>query len=165
MGVATLQADLTEDISQVTQEADKVIFAAGSKGKNLKEVDQEGAKKLVDAAKANSVKKFVMLSAIGADRPEASEDLQEYLKAKQDADEYLQASKLNYTIVRPGALNNESASHRVKAAKQLEPEGEISRADVARTLVASLEETVAPKATFELLSGDEIIETALLKFS
>lgn len=160
-GVASVLADLTEDLSGSTKGIDKVIFAAGSKGKNLKEVDQDGAKKLVDSAKANSVNKFVMLSAIGADRPEEAEELQAYLHAKKDADNHLQDSTLKYTIVRPGTLNNDTGTNRVKVSKRLKPEGEISREDVARVLVASLNTNVAQNKTFELLSGETKIDSAL----
>jgi uncharacterized protein YbjT (DUF2867 family) len=34
--------------------------------------------------------------------------LQDYLKAKHNADEYLKNSGLNYSIVRPGTLTNDS---------------------------------------------------------
>ena len=159
--VATVLADLTQVVSSTTKGIDKVVFAAGSKGENLKEVDQDGAKKLVDSAKANSVNKFVMLSAIGADRPEEAEELQAYLHAKKDADNHLQDSTLKYTIVRPGTLNNDTGTNRVKVSKRLKPEGEISREDVARVLVASLNTNVAQNKTFELLSGETKIDSAL----
>ncbi len=160
-GVASVLADLTEDLSGSTKGIDKVVFAAGSKGKNLEEVDRDGAKKLVDAAKEGVVKKFVMLSAIGADRPEEAEELQAYLHAKKDADNHLQESTLNYTIVRPGTLNNDTGTNRIKVSKRLKPEGEIPREDVARVLVASLDTKVAQNKTFELLSGETEIDSAL----
>ena len=43
--------DLTKDVSHTTKGIDKVVFAAGSGGKNVVDVDQEGAKKLIDASK------------------------------------------------------------------------------------------------------------------
>jgi uncharacterized protein YbjT (DUF2867 family) len=45
---------------------------------------------------------------MGADKPEEATQLQEYLKAKHNADEYLKSSGLNYSIVRPGTLTNDS---------------------------------------------------------
>ena len=45
--VSAILADLEEDLSHTTKNVQKVIFAAGSKGKNVKGVDQEGAKKLI----------------------------------------------------------------------------------------------------------------------
>jgi uncharacterized protein YbjT (DUF2867 family) len=48
-----------------------------------------------------------MLSSMGADKPEKATQLQDYLKAKHNADEYLKNSGLNYSIVRPGTLTND----------------------------------------------------------
>jgi len=159
--VKAILADLEKDISDVAKDAAKVIFAAGSKGKNVIGVDQEGAKKLTDAAKNAGATKFVMLSSMGADDPSVSEDLQDYLKAKQNADEYLKSSGVNYTIVRPGSLNDKDASGKIQLKEKLSEMGEISRADVARTLVAVLEDDVQSNNTFEILSGDTEIQQAV----
>ena len=85
-GIKTAVADLTEDLGDILPKIDKVIFAAGSKGKDVTGVDQNGAKKMIDAAKKLGVKKFVMLSTMGADNPSISDELKEYLQAKQNAD-------------------------------------------------------------------------------
>lgn len=81
-GVSTVLADLEENLSQAVQNIDKVIFAAGSKGKNIIGVDQEGAKSLTDAAKLAGLDKFVMLSTMGADNPSIGGELEDYLRAK-----------------------------------------------------------------------------------
>ena len=47
--VSTTLGNLEKDISHTVKNIDKVIFAAGSKGKNVIGVDQEGAKKMIDA--------------------------------------------------------------------------------------------------------------------
>tara|TARA_R110002124_G_C8697964_1_gene493701 strand:+ start:38 stop:460 length:423 start_codon:yes stop_codon:yes gene_type:complete len=94
--IQTVLGDLEADVTSVfTNPIDRVIFAAGSAGKNVIGVDQEGAKKLIDASKKANIKKFVMLSSMGADEPEEATQLQEYLKAKHNADEYLKSSGLN----------------------------------------------------------------------
>jgi len=159
--VTAVLADLEEDLSQTTNNMQKVIFAAGSKGKNVIGVDQEGAKKLTDAAKNSEVSKFVMLSSMGADNPSVSEDLQEYLQAKQNADNYLKDSGVNYSIVRPGALTNNNGSGKIKLEKKFDDFGEISRADVAKTLVEVLDAKTRINETFEILSGDTEIEKAV----
>ena len=154
--------DLEKDVSEVFKgNIDKVVFAAGSSGKNVIGVDQEGAKKLIDASKKANVKKFVMLSSMGADKPEEATQLQDYLKAKHNADEYLKSSGLNYSIIRPGTLTNESQSKTIELQQKLEKHGEISRADVAQTLVQSLDDQIANKATFEIIKGDTVIQKAL----
>lgn len=159
--VSAILADLEEDLSHTTTNVQKVIFAAGSKGKNLIGVDQEGAKRLTDAAKNSGASKFVMLSSMGADNPSVSDDLEDYLKAKQNADEYLKSNGINYSIVRPGSLNNNEGSGKIRLEKSFDEFGEISRADVAKTLVEVLDDKVRHNEVFEILSGDTDIEKAV----
>lgn len=165
--IDTVLGDLEDDISHVfnNKTIDKVLFAAGSGGKNVVEVDQEGAKRMVDASKKNNVKKFVMLSSMGADQPEKAEQLQDYLKAKHNADEYLKSSGLNYSIVRPGSLTNGELTNKIQLNQKLNTQGEISRNDVAQTLVSTLNDDVANQATFEILKGETLIGEALDKVS
>ena len=160
-GVKTVLADLTEDLTHAVKGVDKVIFAAGSGGKNVVEVDQEGAKRLMAVSKMADVNRFVMLSSMGADQPEASEELQDYLKAKHNADEHLKNSGLKYTIVRPGSLNNKKGQGTIELKEKMNKRGEISRADVAQTLVKSLHDDAPFNTTFEILEGDTIIGEAL----
>lgn len=160
-GIDAVLADLEGEVIHALNNIDKVVFAAGSGGKKVVAVDQEGAKKLVDAARNSKVKKFVMLSSMGAENPEAADELKDYLKAKHNADEYLKDSGLNYTVVRPGSLNNDAGSGKIRLQSRFEEQGEISRDDVAQTLVRTLHDDVANKETFEILSGDTLIGKAL----
>ncbi|PPK92566.1 MULTISPECIES: SDR family oxidoreductase [Nonlabens] len=159
--VKWVMGDLSQDISHTFKNIDKVIFAAGSGGKKVVEIDQEGAKKVVDGAITNDIKKFVMLSSMGADNPEEADQLVEYLKAKHNADVYLKNSGLNYTIVRPGSLINDNASNHIELSHKLNKHGEISRADVAQTLTRALHDDTANKETFEIIKGDTLISKAL----
>lgn len=164
--IETVLADLEQDVSVAFNKTiDKVVFAAGSGGKKVVEVDQEGAIRLIDASNKNNVKKFVMLSSMGADQPQQAEQLQDYLKAKHNADEYLKSSGLNYSIVRPGSLTNGDLTNKIQLETKLNKSGEISRNDVAQTLVRSLNDDVANNATFEILKGETLIGDALNKVS
>lgn len=159
--IDTVLADLEKNVDHAFNNVDKVIFAAGSGGKKVKEVDENGAKKMIDASKNTNVRKFVMLSSMGADNPEQAEDLQEYLKAKHNADVYLKNSGLDYTIVRPGTLTNDKATDKIELQEKLNKSGEISRADVAQTLVRTLKDDISSQATFEIIKGDTLIGKAL----
>lgn len=163
-GVDTVMADLTQDLTHAVKGIDKVIFAAGSGGKNVVEVDQEGAKRLMAVSKMGNINRFVMLSSMGADKPESVNELQEYLKAKQNADDHLRNSGLKYTIVRPGTLNNSEPKGKIELSEKLNERGEISRADVAQTLVRSLNDDAPYNTTFEILEGDTLIGDALSNF-
>jgi len=166
-GIDTVLGDLEKDLSKAVKGIDKVIFAAGSGGNTGPEktidVDQEGAKRLIDASKDVEVKKFIMLSSISADNPESSESLRHYLEAKRKADNYLKNSGLNYTIVRPGTLKNEEGTRKIEAALDVE-HGEVTRDDVAYTLVHVLNDDVAQNAVFEMVEGEQRIEDAIKEF-
>lgn len=161
IGVDTVLADLEKDVTNTLKNIDKVVFAAGSGGKKVKEVDQEGAKKIVDDAVKNHIKKFVMLSSMGADEPTKATDLQEYLKAKHNADEYLKTSELTYAIVRPGSLTDNKGTGKITLAKSLATSGSISRDDVAQTLVRTLHDDAPKNTTFEIIEGETLIGKAL----
>ncbi len=159
--IEAVMGDLEGDVYKAFKNIDKVVFAAGSGGKKVEAVDQDGAIKMIDAAGANRVKKFVMLSSRGADAPQQADELQDYLKAKHNADEHLRRSALNYTIVRPGALNNDKASNHIILTDKLTQQGEIPREDVAQVLSRVLHDDVANRTTFEILEGDTLISKAL----
>jgi len=159
--ISIVLADLEENLSFALKNADYVIFAAGSKGKNLIGVDQDGAKRLTDAAKNAGIGKFVMLSSMGADNPSQGGDLRNYLEAKQNADIYLKCSGLDYSIVRPGALTDEGGTGKIQLNEKLCKQGSISRTDVAKTLVEVLQDNVKNNQIFEILAGDTPIEIAV----
>ena len=169
MEVESVIADLEGDIDHAFKGIDRVIFAAGSGSKTGPEkttaVDQEGAKKMVDAAKKHNVKKFIMLSSMGTDNPEEGGDLEHYLRAKKEADDYLVDSGIVYTILQPGRLTDDMGLAKVKLAPKLKERGEISRDDVAFLLVMCLADPLGKNMAFQALEGEESIKSALVELS
>jgi uncharacterized protein YbjT (DUF2867 family) len=161
VGAEPVLADLEaeDDLGPYVRGADAVVFAAGagpgSGPERKRTVDLGGAVKLADAAKATGVRRYVMVSSIGAQAPEAaSGTMRPYLEAKAEADRYLAASGLDFTIVRPGGLTDEPGTGRVLIATELGSRGRVPRDDVAAVLAQVL---VAPNTigrTFELFTGD-----------
>lgn len=166
MEVDWVMGDLEGDVTHAVKGVDKVIFTAGSGSKTGPDkttaVDEEGAIKLIDAAAQAKIKKFIMLSTMGADEPSKHEKIAHYFKAKAAADLYLRNSGLNYTIIRPGALTDELGMGKVKLALKLETQGEISRDDVAFLIVMSLADPLVRNMTFEALEGEESIKSAMI---
>jgi uncharacterized protein YbjT (DUF2867 family) len=166
LGGEPIVADLEGEVAHTVEGCDAVIFSAGGgpgSGAEKKEtVDHQGAVKLIEAAKEHGARRYLMVSAMGAADPESgSEAMQPYLFAKARADQTLQESGLDYTIVRPGSLTNDPDTGMVEAAPSLGKRGEIPREDVAHTIVATLERENTFGKTFEVLSGDIPIEEAL----
>ena len=90
--------------------ADAIVFAAGagpgSGAERKQTVDLGAAVALIEAAEAHGVRRYVIVSSIGAHDPAAGPDaMRPYLEAKAEADARLAASDLDWTIVRPGSLN------------------------------------------------------------
>lgn len=163
LGAEAVLADLTveEDVERAVEGRDAIVFAAGSGGQNVTGVDRDGAISTIDAAERAGVSRFVMLSAINADSPEDSPDaLGEYLEAKAAADDHLRESSLTWTICRPGRLTDDPATGEIEVGPDLD-RGEITRADVARVLRATLDVEATHGETFEVLEGDTPIEAAL----
>jgi uncharacterized protein YbjT (DUF2867 family) len=99
---------------------------------------------------------------MGAGNPpaEGGEVFGEYLRAKAEADRELEASGLDYTIVRPGRLTDEPPTGGVRIGNELE-RGEIPRADVVAVLAAALPSQNAVGKTFEVVSGETPAEEAV----
>lgn len=137
-GTHLRHGDLTNLSGDVCQGMDVVVFAAGSGGDTDAEmtdkVDRDGAQRLTDLAAASGVKRFVMLSSVGADQENPSGDLAHYLKAKHAADEHLKASGLTYAILRPVALTDDPRSDNVILGDDVDTSAEASRRDVADVL-------------------------------
>jgi uncharacterized protein YbjT (DUF2867 family) len=146
--------------------ADAVVFAAGagpgSGAERKRTMDLGGALKLIDAAKANGISRYVIVSSMGAADPSsASGPMLPYLEAKHDADVAVQQSGLDYTVVRPGSLTDEPGTGLVDVAESLGRWGSVPRDDVAAVLLAALLGTETIGKTFELLSGETAIDEAL----
>jgi uncharacterized protein YbjT (DUF2867 family) len=168
VGVEPVIADLESesDIASAIRGADAVVFAAGagpgSGDARKRTVDFGGAVKLVEAAKAEGVSRYLIVSSMGADKaPEdGSEGFGAYLQAKFEADEAVRASGLDYTIVRPGGLTDEPGTGLVTIAEHTD-RGEIPRADVAAVFVACLDTPSTIGQSFDLISGTTPIPDAL----
>jgi uncharacterized protein YbjT (DUF2867 family) len=155
-----------EDITPLVAGADAVVMAAGagpgSGPERKRTVDLGGALKLIDAARANGVTRYVIVSAMGAGHPgSASGPMGPYIEAKAEADAALAQSGLDYTIVRPGGLTDDPETGGVDAAEHLGRRGSITRADTAAVLVAVLDTPSTIGRTFEVLGGETPIAEAI----
>ena len=166
-GAEAVVADLEayEDLAPQLHGADAVVFAAGagpgSGPERKRTVDLGAAVKLVEAARAAGASRYLMVSAIGAGDPDGgSEAMRPYLEAKAGADAAVAASGLDFTIVRPGRLTDEIGTGRVGIGERL-GRGSVPRDDVAAVLAACLDEPRTVGRTFDLVSGDTLIEEAL----
>ncbi|MET0425609.1 MAG: SDR family oxidoreductase [Actinoplanes sp.] len=156
-----------ESLSAYVKGSDAVVFAAGagagSGAERKRTVDLRGAVRLADAAVDQGVRRYLMVSSIGAQDPESGgEQMRPYLEAKAEADAYVRARDgLDWTIVRPGGLTDEPGTGLVTASRELGNRGSIPRDDVAAVLAACLTTPATIGVTFELFAGETPIAEAL----
>jgi uncharacterized protein YbjT (DUF2867 family) len=164
--VVDLERANVEELATVVEGVDAVVFAAGGgpgSGPERKEtVDKGAAILLADAAERAGVRRYLMVSSMGTDQvdPDSQEIFQVYLRAKKAADDDLRARDLDWTIIQPGRLTDTEGTGRVTLDPAAEPR-EIPRADVARALVAALQEPATLRRQFTLLSGEQPVAEAL----
>src|SRR5689334_15084727 len=111
IGAHPVLCDLeTDDVRPHIGEADAIVFAAGAGpggGPERKQtVDLGGALKCIRAAQELGVARFVIVSSMGTRDLEHAGAMRPYLEAKAAADEALETSGLDWTIVRPGRLTD-----------------------------------------------------------
>jgi len=123
---------------------DAVISTLGGLPTNAQRPDYIGNKNLIDAALKAGAKKFILVSSIGTGNsavsmpPQALATLGPVLVEKDKAEQYLIASGLTYTIIRPGGLKSEAATGHGILTEDPRIVGSINRADVAQLVCRCL---------------------------
>jgi uncharacterized protein YbjT (DUF2867 family) len=108
--------------------------------------DNVGTRHLVDAARAAGVRRFIFVTAIGcgdsrgAVGPRVIEFLGAVLDEKTLGEDYLLASGLDWTILRPGGMTHDPASGTAIKTEDRSAMGVINRADLARLVVDCLDD-------------------------
>lgn len=152
-------------VAEAVRGADAVVFAAGAgpgSGPERKlTMDRDGAIALLRAAEAAGVGRYVMVSAVGAERPPAGDEtFAVYLQAKAAADAAVRDSDRDWVIVRPGRLTDDPGRGRVRLAADAF-RGQVSRADVAAVLAELLHRTGPLHRVLYLNEGEDPVVSAL----
>lgn len=165
-GIETVLADLEGNFRKAFYGCDQVVFAAGSgphtgPDKTLM-IDLHGALSAIDLAATLGIGRFIMVSAMRADRVlEAPAKLRPYMAAKHAADAHLRASRVPHVILKPGRLTDETATRRVTTDVAGADDNRISRANVAHALLDVVRRHDLRQREFSLLDGDTDIAEAL----
>ena len=114
--VADVQSMDVAALTELFRGQDTVVWSAGAGGGSPERtyaVDRDAAIRSMDAAEAAGVRRYVMVSYMGAGQdhgvPE-DDDFYAYAQSKADADDHLRASSLDWTILGPGVLTDEDPS-------------------------------------------------------
>ncbi|MFC5667884.1 NAD(P)H-binding protein [Kitasatospora misakiensis] len=163
-----LEAATPPELARLLDGADAVVFAAGagagSGAARKLTVDRDAAVLLADAAELAGVRRYLIVSSMGADagaRYPADETFETYLRAKGAADDAVRArSTLDWTVLRPGRLTDGPGTGLVRLAPDL-PRGSVDRQDVAAVLAALLHEPGTAGQTPDLVAGNATVAEAV----
>ncbi|WP_111768538.1 NAD(P)H-binding protein [Nakamurella deserti] len=180
--VLDLESSGVDAVAAVLAGADAAVFAAGggpdSGAARKLAVDRDGAVLLADAAVAAGVRRLLVVSSMGADDfgpaegldadvaaglrddPDGLDVFTVYQRAKGAADAAVRDRDLDWTIVRPGGLVDDAPTGSVTVAAST-GRGTIPRSDVAEVIAVALDQGLAIRRQFEVVSGPEPIPVAL----
>ncbi|MER7570365.1 SDR family oxidoreductase [Streptomyces sp. NPDC057806] len=164
--VLDLESATVEEVATHLRGADAAVFAAGAgpgSGSARKEtVDKDAAILFADAAVRAGVRRYVIVSSMGADpRHEGDDIFDVYLRAKGEADEYVRGlSALDWTVLRPGALTDDAGTGLVRLEAHT-GRGPIPRDDVAAVLAELIDTPATAGLTLELVSGSAPVSVAV----
>ncbi|MDI3330346.1 MAG: SDR family oxidoreductase [Micrococcus sp.] len=152
-----------DELAQAFAGQDAIIWSAGAGGGNPERtyaVDRDAAIRSMDAAEQAGVKRYLMVSYLGA-RPAhgvpEDDSFHPYATAKAAADDHLRTSSLDWTILGPGALTTEDPSGRIRLATAATV-GELrdtSRGNVAEAIRAALASGNSIGKQYEFVDGEE----------
>ena len=120
-------------------------------------VDSTGNINGISAARQAGIERFILISSIGVGDSEGAlppavvKALEVPFREKGKAEAYLVESGLRYTIIRPGGLTNKPASQKGILTEDPTATGVISRAELARLTVASIDDTGTTDKTLSAL--------------
>ncbi|MGO3151843.1 MAG: SDR family oxidoreductase [Galactobacter sp.] len=153
----------TDALAHAFEGQDAIVWSAGAGGGSPARtvaVDRDAAIRSMDAASAAGVKRYVMVSYMGAgrvNRVDESNSFYTYQEAKLAADTHLRTTSLDWTIVGPGTLTLGESPHGVSPAgapAEARTGGrETSRALVAEVVAASLANPQSVGQTLDFSDG------------
>lgn len=164
--VLDLESASVEAVAERLRGADAAVFAAGAgpgSGAARKDTVDKGAAVLfADAAVLAGVRRFVIVSSMGADPGHRGQEVFDvYQRAKGEADAHVRGlDSLDWTILRPGLLTDDPGTGLVRLEAHT-GRGPIPRDDVATVLAELLDTPATSGLTLELISGSAPVSVAV----
>lgn len=161
-GIRTALGDLVamsvDQLAEAMRGCDAVVFSAGAGGKENDEattrIDGDGPGKLAAAAKIAGVDRFILVSVFPEAWRERRMDasFEHYMVEKKKAETELVLTGLDWLILRPSALTNDSGTGRVDLGLA-KVHVEITRDDVAAVIVGLLRTPELNRLILEVTGG------------
>ena len=163
--VADIEQLPVDGFAELIAGHDAVVWSAGAGGGNPARtwaVDRDAAMRSMAGAERAGVSRFVMVSYFDAS-PEhgipEDHSFFAYAEAKAAADEQLRASSLDWTVLGPSTLTLEAGTGLIDTAA--ETSSQVSRANVALVIAATLADDGTVRRTIRFNDGDTEVAEAI----
>ncbi|MBM6399267.1 SDR family oxidoreductase [Phycicoccus sonneratiae] len=157
--VADVESMSTDELADLLSGHDAVVWSAGAGGGDASRtyaVDRDAAIRSMDAAEQAGVRRYLMVSYFGAgpDHGVPQDDpFFAYADAKTTADAHLEASGLEWTLLRPSRLTDDPGTGAIETSRTGAGKGSVPRDDVALVVAEALERPGAAGAVVEFNGG------------
>lgn len=161
-GDATNAEDV-ESAFKAIDGVDAVVTSLGGTGGDTT-ADSVGNINLIEAAARHGVKKFILVTSVGAGDskdaapPNVYNAIKSALVEKEKAERRLQdiGGDMSWVIIRPGGLNNEAATGRGILTESRQVCGAISRSDLAELVVKALVSGATDKKILAAVDTEQV---------
>ncbi|MBC7296026.1 MAG: SDR family oxidoreductase [Dietzia sp.] len=167
--VADVETLDVEGLREVLRDSGSVVWAAGAGGGSADRtyaVDRDAAIRSMDASAEEGVERYVMISYDGArtDHGVPEDDsFYSYAQAKAAADAHLRESDLQWTILGPGMLTDDTGGETIGVGADKRDDRATSRDVVAAVTAAVLRRPDTIGRTIEFSDGETPIGEALTR--
>ena len=160
-GVETFKGDAKnyDDVEKTVEGCDAVVSMIGSK-LGGKPVCEDGVRNMIKAMEEHDIDRIIVESAYGAGSPRKGLYpvilrlmIRPLIKDKEEMEERLKQTDLNYTIVRPSMLTDGVKTNNYMVGEEVIPsffKPQISRADTAAFMLSELENQEFSRKTINI---------------
>lgn len=122
--------------------------------------DLVGTINIVDAMVQHGPKRLLVVTVIGPGKsismvpPQQLKALGRVIALKEEAENYIMASDLDYTIIRPGQLTSNPRSGIIRMDEEPAPTGPITRGDLADMVVQAYDDDATIRKVYQTMGDD-----------
>lgn len=150
-----------EDVEKAIAAKDyKAVISTLGGGRGERPPDLVGTINIVDAMVKHGPKRLLVVTVIGPGKsismvpPQQVEALGRVIALKEEAEDYIMASNLDYTIIRPGQLTSNPRSGIIRMDEEPAPTGPITRGDLADMVVKAYDDDATIGKVYQTIGDD-----------
>ncbi|MEQ8507768.1 MAG: SDR family oxidoreductase [Rhodospirillaceae bacterium] len=166
LGVEYFEGDAmnAEDVERAISEKNyKAIISTLGGGRGERPPDLVGTINIVDAMVKHGPKRILVVTVIGPGNSlsmvpaEQRVQLGRVIELKEEAENYIIAADLDYTIIRPGQLTSNPRSGIIRLDLEPSPTGPVTRADLADQVVGAYDDDSTIKQIYQVIGNDPLM--------